>query len=111
MRRTLTPAAAGGQTNRSLEWVRVSGWSWAQRSHAGSYSVIVSNDFGSITSVVATLVITGAVTQVVPPVMNISREGSYLLVSWSDPAFAYHLEESTEITGPWQPVPSPPLHQ
>lgn len=78
-----------------------------QSSEAGSYDVIISNSFGSVTSAVAT---------VNPPssssyTLAVSASGSTLNLSWPGTASGFILESCTSLKPPasWVPVTNVPV--
>jgi len=69
----------------------------AQPSDQGSYSVLVSNDFGSATSQAAFLTVGPGVS-----VLSIARQGSAVLVNWTGPA--QELRAAGSLFGNWEVV-------
>lgn len=59
----------------------------AQPQHSGNYTVVIANTYGSVTSVVAQLI--------VAPVLHITRNGGQLTLSWNGSGF--ELEQSTDL--------------
>jgi hypothetical protein len=81
--------AIGMATNASLTITN------AQGTNAGSYSVVVTDGLGSVTSAVATLGVAAA------PALGIRMSGANAIISWpsgTDPGFA--LQTTTNLTSP-----------
>jgi len=81
-------AALNGETNTSLTIPN------AHADDAGSYSVLVTNAFGSVTSAVAPLTIGAR--------LAISRDGGGVFIrSLGQPDITYEWQSATNVTGPW----------
>jgi hypothetical protein len=77
----------------------------AQSTNAGNYSVVVTDSFGSVTSVVATLTVAAGP----PPTLGITASGTNAIISWlsgTDPGFV--LQSTTNLASPtWSSAGTP----
>jgi len=81
-------APIGGATNDFYTLNNV------QADAAADYSVVVTNNFGSATSAVATLTIT---LNVPPPLLNFAATGTNVVLSWTTNAPGFTLQSTTNL--------------
>ena len=67
---------------------------------AGDYTVVITNQVGSVTSLVATL----TVLVVTPPTLQISRAGSAVLLQWPVSYAGYRLLSAADLASAWTPL-------
>jgi len=92
--------AIGGATNEVYALANV------QTNAAADYTVVVTNNFGSVTSAVATLTI-----NLTPPVLNFAAGGGNVVMSWSTnwPGFTLQSTTNMNLPGAWASNPPPPV--
>ena len=95
-------APIGGATNDFYALNNV------QADAAADYSVVVTNNFGSATSAVATLTVT---LNVPPPLLNFAATGTNVVLSWTTNAPGFTLQSTTNLSLPnlWASNPPPPV--
>jgi hypothetical protein len=89
----------GGATSDTLTLTDV------QSSNQGSYDVVITNSYGAITSVAATL----TVLVQIPATLTIAGSGTNVVISWSSAATGYILQANVDLTqsAGWSTVPEP----